>query len=139
MKQKNGVNEMSLVLLLIGLHFPCFLSEFFMQDLSYNLGRVRAKEQLLKSVLLYSFDQEQATSITNQCYQDVKEQNTHNQCPLCPSSHHSVNFLFHTDRRRKWVEVIFGLIQCKKALFVTSGKLYKDYKGLYFIIFKSTI
>ncbi|XP_024265271.1 growth/differentiation factor 9 [Oncorhynchus tshawytscha] len=79
--------------------------EFFMQDLSYNLGRVRAKEQLLKSVLLYSFDQEQATFMTNQCYQDVKEQDTHNQCPLCPSTHHSVNFLFHTDRRRKWVEV----------------------------------
>ncbi|XP_055744220.1 growth/differentiation factor 9 [Salvelinus fontinalis] len=79
--------------------------KFFMQDLSYNLGRVRAKEQLLKSVLLYSFDQEQATSITNQCYQDLKEQDTHNQCPLCPSTHHSVNFLFHTDRRRKWVEV----------------------------------
>ncbi|XP_035599787.1 growth/differentiation factor 9 [Oncorhynchus keta] len=79
--------------------------EFFMQDLSYNLGRVRAKEQLLKSVLLYSFDQEQATFMTNQCYQDVKEQDTHNQCPLCPGTHHSVNFLFHTDRRRKWVEV----------------------------------
>uniref|UniRef100_A0A4W5RFX6 Growth differentiation factor 9 n=1 Tax=Hucho hucho TaxID=62062 RepID=A0A4W5RFX6_9TELE len=79
--------------------------EFFMQDLSYNLGRVRAKEQLLKSVLLYSFDQEQATSMTNQCYLDVKEQDTHDQCPLCPSTHHSVNFLFHTDRRRKWVEV----------------------------------
>ncbi|XP_029502459.1 growth/differentiation factor 9-like [Oncorhynchus nerka] len=79
--------------------------EFFMQDLSYNLGRVRAKEQLLKSVLLYSFDREQAMFMTNQCYQDVKEQDTHNQCPLCPSTHHSVNFLFHTDRRRKWVEV----------------------------------
>uniref|UniRef100_A0A3P9AMQ1 TGF-beta family profile domain-containing protein n=1 Tax=Esox lucius TaxID=8010 RepID=A0A3P9AMQ1_ESOLU len=60
--------------------------KFFMQDLSYNLDRCQDKEQLLKSVLLYSFDQDQATSIT-----------TH--------THHSVNFLFHTDRRRKWVEV----------------------------------
>ncbi|XP_041712414.1 growth/differentiation factor 9-like [Coregonus clupeaformis] len=80
-------------------------NEFFMQDLSYNLDRVRAKEQLLKSVLLYSFDQEQATSMTTLCYLDVKEQDTQDQCPLCPSTHHSVNFLFHTDRRRKWVEV----------------------------------
>lgn len=102
---------MSLVLLLIGLHFPCFLSEFFMQDLSYNLGRVRAKEQLLKSVLLYSFDQEQATSMTTQCYLDVKEQDAQDQCLLCPSTHHSFNFLFHTNHRRKWVEVIVDLVQ----------------------------
>ncbi|KAJ8015034.1 hypothetical protein DPEC_G00021950 [Dallia pectoralis] len=81
--------------------------EFFMQDLSYNLDRVRDKEQLLKSVLLYSFDQDQASPITTQCYLDVKEPETFEQCPLCSSAHHSVNFLFHTDRRsrRKWVEV----------------------------------
>ncbi|XP_070959280.1 growth/differentiation factor 9-like [Oncorhynchus clarkii lewisi] len=79
--------------------------EFFMQHLSYNLDRVRVKEQLLKSVLLFSFDQEQALSMTTQCYLDVKEQAAQDQCLLCPSTHHSVNFLFHTDRRRKWVEV----------------------------------
>ncbi|CAB1324977.1 unnamed protein product [Coregonus sp. 'balchen'] len=69
------------------------------------LEQSKAKEQLLKSVLLYSFDQEQATSMTTLCYLDVKERDTQDQCPLCPSTHHSVNFLFHTDRRRKWVEV----------------------------------
>lgn len=68
---------------------------------------MRAKEQLLKSVLLYSFDQDQAISITSLCYLDVKEQEHSDQCQLCPSAHHTVSFLVRTDRRsrRKWVEV----------------------------------
>ncbi|KAL0962255.1 hypothetical protein UPYG_G00337680 [Umbra pygmaea] len=82
-------------------------TDLFMQDISYNLDPVRDKEQLLKSVLLYSFDQEQATSITTQCYLDVREPVSYDHCPLCSSPHYSVNFNFHTDcrSRRKWVEV----------------------------------
>ncbi|KAM4621869.1 growth/differentiatio [Polymixia lowei] len=81
--------------------------EFFMQDLSYNLDRVKDKEQLLKSVLLYSFDQHQAASVTSVCYLNIKEQEYSNQCQLCPSAHHTANFTLHTHRRRRknWVEV----------------------------------
>ncbi|KAM6977622.1 growth/differentiatio [Aplochiton taeniatus] len=81
--------------------------EFFMQDLSYNLDRVRDNEQLLKSVLLYSFDQNQAISITSRCYLNAKEQDNSDQCQVCPGSPHTVSFIVRTDRRirRKWVEV----------------------------------
>ncbi|XP_036404850.1 growth/differentiation factor 9 [Megalops cyprinoides] len=80
--------------------------EFSMQDLSYNLDRVRVQEQLLKSVLLYSFDKDQVTPSASVCYLDVREQE-HAKQQLCPSSHHSVSFHVQRERsrRRKWVEV----------------------------------
>ncbi|XP_030621402.1 growth/differentiatio [Chanos chanos] len=80
--------------------------EFFMQDLSYNLDRVRAQEELLKSVLLYSFDQDQASSFTSFCYLVLKEQE-HSEENLCPRDQHSVRFHVQSQRksRRKWVEV----------------------------------
>ncbi|XP_076148985.1 growth/differentiatio [Alosa pseudoharengus] len=80
--------------------------EIFMQDLSYSLNRVRPQEQLLKSVLLYSFDQDKAASFTTLCYLDIEEYNpTAQQC--CPNSHFSVAFPVHMERRGrlKWVEV----------------------------------
>lgn len=82
--------------------------EIFMQDLSYSLNRVRSKEQLLKSVLLYSFDQEQATTFTAVCYLEIEEHDrsvSPQQC--CPSRRFSAAFPIHMERRSrlKWVEV----------------------------------
>lgn len=77
-----------------------------MQDLSYSLNRVRSQEQLLKSVLLYSFDQDKAASFTALCYLDIEEHDPMvQQC--CPDSHFSVAFPVHLERRGrlKWVEV----------------------------------
>ncbi|KAM3867097.1 growth/differentiatio [Diretmus argenteus] len=78
--------------------------EFFMQDLSYNLDRVRNEEQLLKSVLLYSFDHR--ASVTSVCYLNIKQQENSNQCQLCPGAHHTVNFTVKANQRRRgnWVE-----------------------------------
>ncbi|XP_052010745.1 growth/differentiation factor 9-like [Xyrauchen texanus] len=85
--------------------------EFFMQDISYSLNRVRSQEQLLKSVLLYSFDHNHIAPFTSLCYLNVKEQETSND-QMCHHlrSHHSVpmlSFRVHTERRvrRRWVEV----------------------------------
>ncbi|XP_071381471.1 growth/differentiatio [Centroberyx affinis] len=81
--------------------------EIFMQDLSYNLDQVRNKEQLLKSVLLYSFDQHRAASLTSVCYLNIKEQEYTHQCQLCPGAHHTVNLTVNPDRRSRgnWLEV----------------------------------
>lgn len=81
-----------------------------MQDLSYNLDRVRDKEQLLKSVLLYSFHRDQSASIASVCYLNIKEQEYSNhQCQMCPGEahHHTVNFTVRTEggSMRRWVEV----------------------------------
>ncbi|KAJ8352450.1 hypothetical protein SKAU_G00239260 [Synaphobranchus kaupii] len=57
--------------------------EFFMQDLSYNLERVRVNEQLLKSVFLYYFEKDQTSSFTSVCSLDVQEQE-HDQQQLYP-------------------------------------------------------
>ncbi|XP_023647312.2 growth/differentiatio [Paramormyrops kingsleyae] len=80
--------------------------EFFMQDISYNLARVRAQEQLLKSILLYSFDKDQATPLRSVCYLDVKEQEPVGQ-QLCSSIHHSASFRVRNEKRGRhiWVEV----------------------------------
>uniref|UniRef100_UPI0037E7C2EF growth/differentiatio n=1 Tax=Semicossyphus pulcher TaxID=241346 RepID=UPI0037E7C2EF len=81
--------------------------ESFMQDLSYSLDQVRRKEQLLKSTLLYNLDQDRAAPANSVCYLSVKEQELSDQCQLCPTTHHSVNFTASTDGRsgRNWVEV----------------------------------
>nr|ADX86767.1 growth differentiation factor-9 [Anguilla australis] len=79
--------------------------EIFMQDLSYNLERVRVNEQLLKSVFLYSFEKDQTSSFTSVCYLDVQAQE-HDHQQFCHSNHYSVKFPVRTERsRRKWVEV----------------------------------
>lgn len=88
-----------------------FFAEF-MQDISYSLNRVRSQEQLLKSVLLYSFDHNHIAPFTSLCYLDVKEQelSKDHMCSDHLSSHHAVpllSFRVHTERRvrRRWVEV----------------------------------
>ncbi|XP_051506153.1 growth/differentiation factor 9-like [Myxocyprinus asiaticus] len=100
--------------------------EFFMQDISYSLNRVRSQEQLLKSVLLYSFDHNHIAPITSLCYLVVKEQEPSkgHMCSHHLRSHHSVpllSFRVHTERRvhRRWVEVdvtsfLHPLIQAHK-------------------------
>ncbi|XP_066524518.1 growth/differentiation factor 9 isoform X2 [Hoplias malabaricus] len=86
--------------------------EFFMQDISYSLDRVRAQEHLLKSVLLYSINHNHAASLASLCYLHVKEHgSSDNQvCLRSHGLHHSaapVSFRLHAERasRRKWVEV----------------------------------
>ncbi|KPP68615.1 growth differentiation factor 9-like [Scleropages formosus] len=80
--------------------------ESSMQDLSYSLDRVRAQEQLLKSILLYSLDKDQATSFASLCNLDVKEQEHAGQ-KLCSTMHHSVSFRVRSEKRsrRIWVEI----------------------------------
>lgn len=89
-----------------------FSTEFFMQDISYSLNRVRAQEQLLKSVLLYSLDHNHAASLTSHCYLYMKEQIPSDEhiCLSSPGSQHSVSpisFHFQVNRasHQKWVEV----------------------------------
>ncbi|XP_073343598.1 growth/differentiatio [Pagrus major] len=79
--------------------------ESFTQALSYSLDQVRRKEQLLKSALLYNFDQ--AAPVDSVCYLSIKEQEHSNQCQLCPGIHYALNFTATADRksRRNWVEV----------------------------------
>ncbi|XP_029917207.1 growth/differentiatio [Myripristis murdjan] len=85
---------------------PVHSKEFTMQDLSYNLDQVKNKEQLLKSVLLYSVDRYHAASDWSVCYLDIKEQEHLNQCQLCPDAQHRVNFTISTHtQRRNWLEV----------------------------------
>ncbi|XP_053541452.1 growth/differentiation factor 9 isoform X2 [Ictalurus punctatus] len=86
--------------------------ELFMQDISYSLNRVRAQEQLLKSVLLYSLDHNHAASLTSHCYLYMKEQTPSDEhmCLSSPSSQHSVSlisfyFLVNRAGHHKWVEV----------------------------------
>ncbi|KAI5618356.1 growth/differentiation factor 9 [Silurus asotus] len=86
--------------------------EQFMQDISYSLNRVRAQEQLLKSVLLYSLDHNHAVSLTSHCYLYMKEQmpSDEHMCLSPPSSQHAVSlisFQFQLNRasHHKWVEV----------------------------------
>lgn len=83
-----------------------------MQDISYSLNRVRAQEQLLKSVLLYSVDHNHATLLTSHCYLYMKEQTPSDEhmCLKSPGSQHTVSpisFHFRVDRasHHKWVEV----------------------------------
>ncbi|XP_076850249.1 growth/differentiatio [Brachyhypopomus gauderio] len=87
-------------------------TEFFMQDISYSLDRVRAQERLLKSVLLYSVNHNHAASLASICYLQVKEQvspdNTLCFClPRPPSHARPVSLRMHSKRagRRWWVEV----------------------------------
>ncbi|XP_055034227.2 growth/differentiatio [Misgurnus anguillicaudatus] len=87
-------------------------SREFMQDISYSLNRVRSQEQLLKSVLLYSFDHNHIAPFTSLCYLDVMEQepSKDHMCSDHLKSHHAVpllSFRVHTERRvrRRWVEV----------------------------------
>ncbi|KAK3525682.1 hypothetical protein QTP70_004902 [Hemibagrus guttatus] len=82
------------------------------KDISYSLNRVRAQEQLLKSVLLYSLDHNHAASLTSHCYLYMKEQapSDKHMCLSSPSSQHSVSpisFHFRVNRasHHKWVEV----------------------------------
>lgn len=89
-----------------------FLAEFFMQDISYSLNRVRSQEQLLKSVLLYSFDHNHIAPFTSLCFLDVKEQKSSKDQMCSPhfGTQQSVpllSFRVHTERRvrRRWVEV----------------------------------
>ncbi|XP_074529466.1 growth/differentiatio [Halichoeres trimaculatus] len=81
--------------------------ESFMQDLSYSLDQVRRKEQLLKATLLYSVDQDFASSVNSACYLKVKERELSDQCQLCPAAHLTVNLTATTNRGsgRNWVEV----------------------------------
>ncbi|XP_062849560.1 growth/differentiation factor 9 [Trichomycterus rosablanca] len=86
--------------------------EIFMQDISYSLHRVKAQEQLLKSVLLYSFDHNHATSLASVCYLHIKEQapSDGRMCLGSPSQPRAVtpiSFHFRSNRasRHKWVEV----------------------------------
>ncbi|XP_076021087.1 growth/differentiatio [Genypterus blacodes] len=81
--------------------------ESFMQDLSYSFDQVSKNEQLVKSTLLYSFDNDRAASINSVCYLSTKEEEHSHQCQLCPGAYHTVNFTVSTDRwsRRSWVEV----------------------------------
>ncbi|XP_026081196.1 growth/differentiation factor 9-like [Carassius auratus] len=100
--------------------------ELFMQDISYSLTRVRSQEQLLKSVLLYSFDHNHIASFTSLCYLDVKEQKPSKDQMCSPhfGTQQSVpllSFRVHTDRRvrRRWVELdvtsfLHPLIQAHK-------------------------
>lgn len=81
-----------------------------MQDISYSLNRVRAQEQLLKSVLLYSLDHNHSASLTSRCYLYMKEPSDEHMCLSSPSSQHPVSlisFHFRVDRasHHKWVEV----------------------------------
>ncbi|TST47761.1 Growth/differentiation factor 9 [Bagarius yarrelli] len=86
--------------------------EFFMQDLSYSLNRVRAQEQLLKSVLLYSLDHNHAATLTSHCYLYIREQKRSDKqmCLSFPNSQQPVSpisFHFQVNRasHHKWVEV----------------------------------
>ncbi|KAI4899200.1 hypothetical protein NFI96_023592 [Prochilodus magdalenae] len=86
--------------------------EFFMQDISYSLDRVRAQEHLLKSVLLYSISHNHAASLASVCYLHVKEHVPSDDRVCLPShgSPHSatpISFHVRVERagRRKWVEV----------------------------------
>ncbi|KAL7868339.1 hypothetical protein SRHO_G00097230 [Serrasalmus rhombeus] len=86
--------------------------EFFMQDISYSLNRVRAQELLLKSVLLYSISHNHAASLASICYLHVKEHvpSGDRMCLHSQSSPYSatpVSFHVRAERagRRKWVEV----------------------------------
>ncbi|XP_066573073.1 growth/differentiatio [Amia ocellicauda] len=80
--------------------------EIFTEGLSYNLDRVRAQEQLLKSVLLYSFDKRHVTPLVSTCHLRLKEQE-HSDQQVCSSAQHSFSFHVQIERRsrRKWVEV----------------------------------
>ncbi|TRY98771.1 hypothetical protein DNTS_025507 [Danionella cerebrum] len=100
--------------------------EFFLQDISYSLTRMKSQEQLLKSVLLYSFDHNHIAPFTSLCYLDVQEQKSskHQMCSHRLDTQHSVpllSFRVHTERRvrRRWVEVdvtsfLHPLIQAHK-------------------------
>ncbi|KAL4631227.1 growth/differentiation factor 9 [Arapaima gigas] len=81
--------------------------ESSMQDLSYNLARVKVQEQLLKSVLLYSLDNDQTSSYPSVCNLDLKEQDHARPRGLCSSTHHSVSFRVQSEKRNRriWVEV----------------------------------
>lgn len=95
--------------------FKCvifFPPEFFMQGISYSLNRVRAQEELLKSVLLYSLDHNHAASLISHCYLNIKEQTPSDMhvCLSSPSSQHSmspISFHFRVNRagHHKWLEV----------------------------------
>ncbi|NP_001012383.1 growth/differentiatio precursor [Danio rerio] len=94
--------------------------EFFMQDISYSLNRVRSQEHLLKSVLLYSFDHNHLSPFSLLCYLDMKEQKS-SKDQMC-SNHlgiqHSVPLLSFRVHHR-WVEVdvtsfLHPLIQAHK-------------------------
>ncbi|KAK0138415.1 Growth/differentiation factor 9 [Merluccius polli] len=78
-------------------------NEMSMQELSYSLDRVGDTERLLKSVLLYSFDDDLAASSNSVCYLNIKEQEYANQCSFCPGTHYQVNFTVH--HPKNWVEV----------------------------------
>ncbi|XP_072529660.1 growth/differentiatio [Salminus brasiliensis] len=86
--------------------------EYFMQDISYSLDRVRAQEHLLKSVLLYSVNHNLAASLASICYLHVKE-HVPSDDRICLHSHGSsrsttpVSFHVRAERagRRKWAEV----------------------------------
>ncbi|XP_058505989.1 growth/differentiation factor 9 [Solea solea] len=79
--------------------------ESYMQDLSFSLDQVRRKEQLLKSALLYSLDDNRAAPINSVCYLSVKEQEQSHQRRLCPVVHHAVNFTADGRSKKNWVEV----------------------------------
>ncbi|CAL8331449.1 unnamed protein product [Gadus morhua 'NCC'] len=83
-------------------------NEISMQDLSYKLDTVGDKEQLLKSVMLFSFDHDVAAPSPSLCYLNIKEREDANQCHLCPSTDHQVMFTVHhayTPQWKNWVEV----------------------------------
>ncbi|CAL8263348.1 unnamed protein product [Lota lota] len=83
-------------------------NDISMQDLSYKLDTVGDRERLLKSVLLYSFDHDLAAPSPFVCYLNIKEQEDANQCHLCPSTDHQVNFTVYPAymaHSKNWVEV----------------------------------
>lgn len=76
-----------------------------MQDLSYNLDKVRRKEGLQKSALLYTFEHVGAAPMNTACYMSIQEQSSH--CRPCSMVQHAVNVTASKDGRnlRSWVEV----------------------------------
>ncbi|KAM4732807.1 growth/differentiatio [Anableps anableps] len=81
--------------------------ESFTQDLSYSLDKVRRKEHLLKSSLLYSFSLNDPATVGPVCYLSIEEHEHSNQCQLCGGISHTLNLTgsTHKRRRRNWVEV----------------------------------
>ncbi|XP_007253706.3 growth/differentiation factor 9 [Astyanax mexicanus] len=87
-------------------------TDYFTQDISYSLDRVRAQEHLLKSVLLYSVNHNLAASLASICYLHVKEHMPSDD-RFCLHPHSSsrlataVTFHVRSERagRRKWAEV----------------------------------
>ncbi|KAG8439219.1 hypothetical protein GDO86_005444 [Hymenochirus boettgeri] len=71
-------------------------------DLSFNVDRVSALEQLLQSVLLYSVSKRFSSSnITCSCSLEVLDHDLIS--PTCPQSPQSFEFQLH--RRQRWVEI----------------------------------